>query len=89
MCRPRFSNCFAHLLDALGPARIGQRHRRRHLREAGDVAGHLALQLVDRVDRRLGPADVADAPAGHREALAVAVERQRAIEQLTDAASRS
>ena len=76
-----FLELLAHLLDALGAQRIGQRSGGGELREAGDVAGHLRLQLVDRVDGGLGAAHVADAPAGHREALAVAVERQGAVEQ--------
>src|SRR4051794_24383218 len=44
----------AHLLDALRAPGVGQRQGGSGLAEAGDVAGHLALQLVDSVDRRLG-----------------------------------
>jgi hypothetical protein len=75
-----FFELLSHLLDAFLAAGIGQRGGGGDLREAGDVAGHLALQLVDRIDHMLGPADVTDAPAGHGEALAVAVERQCAIQ---------
>src|SRR3712207_7624820 len=56
----------------------------RSLGEAGDVAGHLALELVHGVDGRLGAADVADAPAGHGEALRVAVEGEGLVEERSE-----
>jgi hypothetical protein len=71
----------AHLFDAFAPRGSVSAAMAAGLGEAGDVAGHLALQLVDGVDGVARAADVADAPAGHRKALAVAVEGERALQQ--------
>src|SRR5262249_32676012 len=72
----------AHVFDAGRAARIAHCGIRRVLSEAGDVAGHLALKLVDRIDDVLRPADVTNSPAGHREALGVTVERERLLQKL-------
>ena len=72
----------AHLLDALGAAgRSGP--------AAAGICVKLVMWLVIWLCNLLmasiagfGPADVADAPAGHGETLAVAVERQRALQQI-------
>src|SRR6187551_1310427 len=78
---PALLELLPHLLDRFRAARVRQRRRRGGLAEAGDVAGHLALELVHRVNDKLRSTDVSDAPAGHREAFRVTVERQRSLDE--------
>jgi len=68
--------------DGFWAARVGQGDRRGLLAEAGDVAGHLRLELVDGVDDGFRAADIAYSPAGHGEGFAVAVEGEGALDEL-------
>ena len=63
-------------------ARAEQRRLGRGLRDGGGVAGALALHRVDRLRERGRRDAPADAPAGHRERLADAVDDDEAIAQL-------
>ena len=72
----------AHGIDGFFAAGVGEGGDGGHLREAGDVAGHLGLEFIDGVDDGLGAADVADAPAGHGEGFGVAVEGEGLVEEL-------
>ena len=58
-----------------------ERLDRRPLRHRSRVRGRLRLDHRHRLDQRLGPAGIADAPAGHAIGLGDAVHRQRALVQ--------
>jgi len=60
---PRFSNCWRMGFDGFGARGSLSARAAGGLSEAGDVAGHLALEFVDGVDGGLGAANVADAPS--------------------------
>ncbi len=77
-----FFELLAHRFDGFGAARVGECEGGGGLGEAGDVAGHLALKFVYRVDGGFGATDVTDSPAGHGEAFAVAVESERLLDEL-------